>query len=95
MGTVGRLKPKGAPTSKIEIIEATKDKSFTVECGLPLCKMHFIHEMEAKAGGTEVVNHLIFSGMMAPVYGRLMGSSISKTIPKSLEGLKAHIEASG
>ena len=95
-GMTGKIKPKGSPVTKITLTEVTPDKSFTVECGLPLCKMHFVHLMNSKGGNsgpeTEVVNKLIFSGLLAPVFARLFGKSIDKSIPGSLQGLKNHIE---
>lgn len=93
VGTTGTIKPKGAPTSKIKLTEVTKNKSFTVECGLPLCKMHFVHLFEKVDSGTKVINQLEFTGLLAPLFGRLFGKSINKTIPESLKGLKSHIES--
>ena len=92
-GTVGKIKPKGAPESKIELIEVTKDKSVTVGCKLPLCKMHFIHLLYPTESGTRVVYQVAFIGFLAPLFGRLIGRSIDKTLPNTLEGLKEHLEA--
>lgn len=93
VGTTGKIKPKNAPESKIELIEVTKDKSFTVECGLPLCKMHFVHLLDQEAEGTKVTNQLIFSGFLAPIFSRLFGNSINRSILSSLNGLKKHIDS--
>lgn len=93
VGTKGELKPKDGPKAKIQLTEVTPNKSFTVECGLPLCKMHFVHELSPSGQGTEVTNKILFTGLLAPVFGRLIGKDLKKTIPKSLEGLKKHIEA--
>lgn len=95
VGTTGTIKPKGAPKSKMKLIEVTEDRSFTVECGLPLCKMHFIHLMNPSENGTNLVNQIVFSGILGPVFGRLVGKGISKTLPESLAGLKHHIEKNG
>ena len=57
VGAIGKIKPKGAPESKIELIEVTSDQSFTVECKLPLCKMHFIHVMNPTESGTKAVSY--------------------------------------
>jgi len=92
VGTSGKIKPKGAPVSKITLTEVTKNRSFTVECSLPLCKMHFLHVLEAKKQGTHVTNQVNFTGLLAPVFGRLIGKSIAKSIPGSLQGLKDHLE---
>ena len=92
-GGTGKIKPKGAPESKIEITELTENQSFTIECKLPLCKMHFVHLLDAQdAASTKVTNQLIFSGLLAPLFGRLIGKGIAKTIPSTLAGLKHHVE---
>ena len=99
LGSSGKIKPKGSPETKITITELTPDQSFTVECGLPLCKMHFVHLINNKGGNsapqTEFVNQLIFSGLLGPVFARLFGKSINNTMPGSLQGLKNHIEGKG
>ena len=92
VGSVGKIKPKGAPVSKIALTEVTPNKSFTVECNLPLCKMLFIHELNEIDNGTEVINQVIFTGLLAPIFGRLIGKGINKSIPDSLKGLKEYIE---
>ena len=92
VGTSGKIKPKGSPESKITIVEVTENKSFTVECTLPLCKMQFAHLMSPNEKGTEVINQLEFSGLLGPVFGRLFGKGINKSIPESLNGLKKYVE---
>lgn len=93
LGATGEIKPKGAPKSKIELIEVTENQSFTVQSKLPLCKMHFIHILEPHAEGTRVVNRVVFSGALSPVFGRLIGSGIKKGLPSVLQGLKSHVES--
>ena len=95
VGSEGKIKPKGAPVSKIKLTEVTENESFTVECNLPFCKMHFVHLLQADGDNTKVINRLNFSGFLAPLFSRLLGKSISKTIPQSLAGLKRYIEATG
>lgn len=92
VGAVGKIKPKGAPETKMRLIEVTKDHSFTVECKLPLCKMHFIHLMSPIESGTKLVNQVEFIGLLSPLYGKLIGKGINKSLPDSLEGLKKYIE---
>jgi len=95
VGSTGKIKPKGGPESKIRLIEVTENTSFTVECSLPLCKMQFIHLMSPNTNGTELVNQIEFSGLLGPIFGRLIGKGINKTIPVSLKGLKEHVETKG
>jgi len=91
-GSKGKLKPKQGPETKFQLIEVTKNQSFTVECKLPLCKMHFVHELIPTDQNTEVTNKIIFSGLLSPLFSRLIGKEIKDTVPASLRGLKEHIE---
>lgn len=92
VGATGKVKPKGAPDSKIQLIEVTEGRSFTIECKLPLCKMHFIHLMNKAESGTELINQVEFTGFLSPLFGRLIGNGINKGLPDSLAGLKKYIE---
>lgn len=92
VGATGTIKPKGAPNTKIKLTEVTENESFTVECSLPLSKMHFIHTLSPTSNGVSFKHSLEFSGLLAPIFARLMGKSISKTLPGSVQGLKNHIE---
>lgn len=93
VGTTGKIKPKGAPISKIVLTEITENQSITVESGLPLCKMHFVHLLNKVDDGTEVIMQLIFSGFLGPLFGRLIGNGINKALSGSLQGLKDHMES--
>jgi uncharacterized membrane protein len=92
LGATGKIKPKGEPETPIEWIEMTANKSFTVECKIPLCKMQFVHELDAEGDGTRVKNVVIFSGLMSRVYAFLFGKKLQKGMEESLQGLKQHIE---
>lgn len=92
VGATGKIKPKGAPESIIKLIEVTRNHSFSVECNLPLCKMKFVHELNKTDKTTEVINKIIFTGILAPIFGRLIGKGINKSVTHSLTGLKKHIE---
>ena len=92
VGTTGKIKPEGQPVTPIALVEVTPNKSFTVECKLPLCKMQFVHEMLAQDTATEVKNIVLFTGLLSPVFGFLIGSKIKKSMSTSLAGLKSYIE---
>jgi len=92
VGTSGVIKPKGAPQSKMTLIEVIENRSFTVECKLPLCKMHFVHLMNPSKIGTNLSIEVEFSGFLAPVFGRLAGKDINKGLPNSLNGLRQYLD---
>jgi hypothetical protein len=93
VGTTGKIKPGKEPETKITWVEVTRDKSFTVECKLPLCKMQFIHEMTVENDQTLVVNKIELTGLLSSIFGLLIGSKLKQGVHQSLLGLKGHIEA--
>ena len=92
VGATGKIKPGKEPETKITWVEVTQDKSFTVECKLPLCKMQFVHEMTAENDQTVVVNKILLTGLLSSIFGLLIGSKLKQGMHESLKGLKQHIE---
>jgi hypothetical protein len=53
-----------------------------------------VHELdETKGGITQATHGVIFQGLLAPLFGRLIGSGMRKTLPHALAGLKQAAEA--
>ncbi|MCA9732860.1 SRPBCC family protein [candidate division KSB1 bacterium] len=92
-GTKGKLKPSKGPETKIEFTEVTRNKSFTTSSKLPFCTMRFVHELVPTNEGTEVIHTVTFSGMLSPLFNRLIGSGIKKGLPKTMQGLKNAVES--
>ncbi len=92
VGTSGKIKPEGEPEAAIVISELTPNRTFTVECRIPLCKMEFIHELEAVNEQTNVTNKIVLTGLLSSIFGLLIGSKLRKGMQLSLQGLKAHME---
>ena len=92
VGTIGVLKPKGGPESKIELIEVTPGQSFTVRCKLPLCEMTFSHHLAETASFTTATHSVSFTGPLSPLFGFLIGRGIRTTLPETLGGLKRAAE---
>ena len=87
-GSTGKLKSKNGPEARITFTEVVADKSFTVESKLPLCVMRFEHEITPTATGTTAVHRVSFSGILAPLFSRVIGTQIRKGLPKTMAGLK-------
>jgi hypothetical protein len=52
-----------------------------------------VHELVQTSKGTEVSHKVIFSGLLSPVLGRLIGSGIRKGLPATMRGLKDAVES--
>jgi hypothetical protein len=92
-GSTGWLKPKGGPKSTVTISDVVEGQSFKVTCKLPLSQMVFTHLLTPTAGGTKVDNGLHFTGPLAFLFRLLIGGSVNKSMPGTLQGLKQFAEA--
>ena len=92
-GAKGKLKPTKGPEAKIDFTEVTRNKSFTTTSKLPLCTMSFEHELASTSEGTEVTHKVAFSGLLSPVFGRLIGRGIKKGLPATMLGLRNAAES--
>lgn len=91
-GSTGTLKPSGGPEARITLTEVVADRSFTVESRLPFCVMRFEHELSDSVTGTIAIHRVSFSGPLAPVFARLIGSRIHKGLARTMAGLKRAAE---
>lgn len=98
-GAIGEVKPHSGPKSALTFVEVIQGKSVRMQCKLPLGMMHFDYELQAQAGiggaaaSTLATHRTTFSGLLAPLWSRLIGSSMKKTLPAALAGLKRVAEA--
>ena len=92
-GAVGEVKPHGGPKSAVHFVEVVSNKSVHSECKLPLGKMRFDYELQASGGATQVTHRTTFTGPLAPLWGRLIGSGMKKSLPAALAGLKSKAES--
>jgi hypothetical protein len=88
-GAIGQVVPHGGPTSKLHFTQVVDQKSFQVQCKLPLCTMRFDYGLQPKGAATLATHRVTFEGLLAPVFGRLIGSGMRKTLPKALDQLAA------
>jgi hypothetical protein len=91
-GASGVVVPKSGPKSKVLFSQVVPNRSFAVECKLPLCMMRFDHELDAQGQATLATHRVTFEGLLAPIFGRLIGSGMKKTLPSAVAGLKALAE---
>lgn len=92
-GAVGEVSPHSGPKSALKFVEVIQGKSVRMECKLPLGLMHFDYELQAQGNATVATHRTTFSGLLAPLWSRLIGSGMKKTLPAALAGLKRVAEA--
>jgi hypothetical protein len=57
--------------------------------------MTFVHELVANGSTTTATHRVIFTGLLAPLFGRLIGTGIQQTLPATMDGLKRAAEKGG
>jgi hypothetical protein len=94
-GTRGSLTPTKGNTVPMLLTSVVSNQSFTVESKIPLFRMVFEHELKPEDKTTLVVHRVTFSGGLAFLLGRLIGSQLNKGLPVTLAKLKATVEGTG
>lgn len=93
-GATATLHPAQGPETTITFTDVQQNKSFVAEGKLPLCKLCFEHELFGNVHGIKVVHSVRFQGLLAPLFGLLIGSGLKKSLPHTLQGLKETVESS-
>jgi hypothetical protein len=75
------------------LTQVEKNRSFTDETTLPLCKIRFEHQLTPEGKTTRVLHRVCFSGPLAFFFGRVIGKQIKHGLPEALKGLKTRAEA--
>lgn len=73
IGTKFSLKPKGGPKLNLKVTEFTPPNLYADLCNLPLGCMKTIHSLEAIETGTQIQVRIEITGLLAPLWGQLVG----------------------
>ena len=92
-GTSGSLTPTKGNTVPMLLTSVVPNRSFTIEAKIPLFRMVFEHELLPVNKATQVIHRVTFSGALAFLLGRVIGSQLNKGLPVTLAKLKATAEA--
>lgn len=92
VGAKGRLVPRRGRAVPMELTQLEPDRSFTVQARIPLFRMVFEHELRSVDGGTEATHRATFSGLLAPLLGRMLAAQLRTQLPVTLESLSRHAQ---
>jgi Polyketide cyclase / dehydrase and lipid transport len=93
IGSVGRLAPTRGREVPMSLVSVVPNRSFTVECRIPLFRMVFEHELTPHGSLTDVVHRVSFSGPLTFLFGPLVGGPLRKSLPQTLKSLKQYAES--
>lgn len=88
--TVGnhfKLKPKGSPAVKIELVEIEEGKKFTDCTTFPGAKMYDTHELEETDQGLRLLNTLVVTGPLRWIWVKLVAQKVASTVPQQMDAL--------
>lgn len=89
-GSTGTMKPRGGPIVFFELTTVEEDHQFIDRAKLPLTTMEFIHRYEEMADGTGRIVHTVeMRGLLAPLFGRVIGTKIRAHLRAAMEELSS------
>ena len=88
-GTRGRLTPKGGPAVRFTILTAEPPYGFHDRSYLPLTHLDFIHRYQPAEGtsAARILHRVEMRGILTPLFRRLIGRDIARTLPETLRTL--------
>jgi hypothetical protein len=83
------LKPKGAPTFKIELTQVDEGRAFTDCTRFFGARMYDSHELEETPEGLRLTNTLTVEGPLAFLWVKLVAQNVAATVPAENDALAA------
>ena len=80
-GTHFTLRPKGGPTVDIELLEVTKNTSFTDVTRFPLARMYNAHQFEDTADGLKITYTVTVEGLLGFLWVKIIAQKIADALP--------------
>ena len=80
-GAKVKLKPKGGPSSSLEIVTAEPERGFSTLAKLPLAQLHFAHEVsDAGDGKRRLTSKIQVTGALSWLFPRLFRLSGNEVV---------------
>lgn len=91
-GVGGYVVPKSGPKSRMVISRFEPHKAFYLQTNLPLAVMSFEHDMTMDNKGLSITHRLVFSGPLARLFEKLIGTKITAGFPEVMNSIVMHAE---
>lgn len=88
LGAVGKLTPKKGRVSTFKISQFDLGKSYTFTLRLPFCSLNVHRYLASRAGSTYFTHEVSFRGLLAFVFGLLLGRRFQAALPNVMENVK-------
>ncbi len=88
LGSIGKLTPKTGQVSSFEISQLSLGESYTISVRLPLCKLNIHRYLRTQSDGTYFTHEVSFQGLLAVVFGSLLGGKFQAVLPSVMGNIK-------
>lgn len=87
-----KLRPKGGPDVKVELLETVENSMFLDVTRFPLAKMYDEHRFEETPEGLKITNTITVTGLLGFLWVKIVAKKIADALP---EDMKHQIKAAG
>jgi hypothetical protein len=95
LGAVGQLTPKIGQIARFKISQLMPGESYTFTVQLPLCKLNVYRYLHNQPDGLYFTHEVSFQGLLAVVFGVLLGRKFQTVLPTVMENIKQIAETKG
>ena len=88
LGAVGKLTPKAGRVSPFIISQIDSGNSYTLTLKLPLCKLNIYRHLYRQSDSTYFTHEVSFKGILAFLFGLLLGRRFRIILPSVMENIK-------
>ena len=93
LGAVGKLTPKTGRVSTFKVSQFNLGKSYTFTLKLPLCRLNIHRYLTDRSDGLYFTHEVSFQGILAFVFGLLLGRQFKAVLPSVMANVKQIAEA--
>jgi hypothetical protein len=94
LGTFGQLTPKRGRATQFQITQLTAEQSYTFMIALPFCTMSVYRFLSNDSEGVYFTHEVTFRGILAFLFGLLLGRRFQAVLPQVMENVKRIAETS-
>lgn len=84
-GNCIKLRPKGGPDVKVELLETVENKMFLDVTKFPLAKMYDRHEFEETRKGLKIINTVTVKGILGFLWVKLVDRNLADALPTDMQ----------
>jgi hypothetical protein len=88
LGAGGMLTPLGGKKARFNIIEFDRGNSYTFTLDLPLSNLNIYRYLESRSDGTYFTHEVSFTGLLAPLFGTILGRKFRSVLPSVMENIR-------